>query len=424
MRPSHGTALFLLVFICTGPLGVTAQVRDREEKQRGESRWAFSSESPLSQDMEQPAPVPADSGVPNAEAGEAIEPIEKPAPPGRLARILGSATLSGSVDVGYGFNFNQPAPRSATSLDAPANQFALNLAELMLERPVEAGVHRIGYRVALGFGQALDAVSASDPGDPAWTRYLKEAYFSYLAPAGNGLTLDLGRFVTPAGAEVIESKDDWNHSRGLLFAYAIPFSHVGLRAKYAFNSRYSLTGYVVNGWNDLVEDNGKTAGVSFAWTPSKRFGITQSYLAGPETCIRSTHWRQLSDTVVTYSPSAKLSLMLNHDYGRGDFLPGGTHPVFWTGSGAYVRYAFRPRYAIATRYEYYDDHDGFTTGTPQHLHEVTQTAERLFGRVLLARVEFRHDWSSAPAFHQGVTPVAGQTRLAASMVYQFATPKQ
>ncbi len=365
--------------------------------------------------------------MPEAEAARAPVAAQpaKPSPSRRLARLLGSATLSGSLDVSYGFNFNQPAGPSAGSLDALANPFALNLAELMLDRPAEAEKHRVGYRIAFGFGQAMDAVYAGDPGDPAVARYLKEAYLSYLAPLGRGLTLDLGRFVTPAGAEVIESNDDWNHSRGLLFTYAMPFSHVGLRAKYAFNNRYSLTGYVVNGWNNLVDNNrGKTVGMSFAWNPSKRFGIAQSYLAGPESCRSNAHWRQLSDSVLSYSPTAKLSLMLSYDYGRGDFLPGGTHPVFWTGAAGYVRYAFRSRYAIATRYEYYDDHDGFTTGTPQHLHEVTQTVERLFRQSLLARVEFRQDWSSAPSFHQGITLVGGQTTLAGSLAYRFATPKR
>ena len=73
---------------------------------------------------------------------------------------------------------------------------------------------------------------------------LKEAYVSYLAPVGKGLQVDFGKFVTPMGAEVIESKDNWNYSRSILFGYAIPFYHFGVRAKYAFNDKYSLTGFL------------------------------------------------------------------------------------------------------------------------------------------------------------------------------------
>ena len=41
---------------------------------------------------------------------------------------------------------------------------------------------------------------------------------------------DVGKFVTPIGAEVIESQDNWNYTRSILFGYAIPFYHVGVRA--------------------------------------------------------------------------------------------------------------------------------------------------------------------------------------------------
>ena len=37
--------------------------------------------------------------------------------------------------------------------------------------------------------------------------------------------MDFGKFVTSAGAEVIEAKDNWNYSRSLLFVNAIPYLH-------------------------------------------------------------------------------------------------------------------------------------------------------------------------------------------------------
>ena len=38
----------------------------------------------------------------------------------------------------------------------------------------------------------------------------------------------------------------------MLFYYAIPYFHFGASAKYAFNPRWSLTGYLVNGWNNTI----------------------------------------------------------------------------------------------------------------------------------------------------------------------------
>jgi hypothetical protein len=177
---------------------------------------------------------------------------------------------------------------------------------------------------------------------------------------------------------------------------------------------------VVNGWNDIYDNNtGKTYGVTFGWNPTKKVSIAQGYMFGPETGGTNAGWRQLSDTVVTYLPTSRLTTMLNFDYGRGDRVTGIPTPVFWTGIAGYVKYAFNDLYAVATRYEYYNDHDGFTTGTPQHLNEFTGTFQRMVAHHLITRLEFRRDFSNRPVFTKGTTPVMGQNTMAAGLVYSF-----
>jgi len=339
-----------------------------------------------------------------------------------IASLLGPTSLSGFVDLYYGENFNNPTSRtnSLRSFDLAANQFGLNLVELVVDKAPDAANSRTGYHVALGFGQAMNAVNGTDPGGLGFDQYLKEAYFSYLAPVGKGLQVDVGKFVTPHGAEVIETKDNWNYSRGLLFSYAIPYYHFGMRAKYTFNDKYSVTGFLVNGWNDVIDNNtGKTYGASFNWSPNKKFSIGQNYMAGPEQANNTSNWRQLSDTVVTYSFNSRLSFILNYDYGRGDRIAPSPRPVYWTGAAGYVRYAFNDRYALATRYEYYSDHYGFTTGTPQHLNEFTETFERLIAHHILTRMEFRRDMSNVPSFFKANSPVMAQNTLTAGLVFTF-----
>ncbi len=367
-------------------------------------------------------PAPAQSSLVTAAAAPGT------ATPGpSLAGLLGPTALSGFVDVYYGQNFNNPASQTngLRFFDQGANMFGLNLVELVVDKTPEATNSRTGYHVALGFGQAMNAVNGSDHAGLGFDQYLKEAYFSYLAPVGKGLQIDVGKFVTPAGAEVIETKDNWNYSRGLLFSYAIPYYHFGMRAKYAFNDKYSLNGMFVNGWNNVIDNNtGKTYGIGFGWNPNKKFGIAQNYMAGPEQNNLNTNLRQLSDTVITYSPTSKLSFIVNGDYGRGDRIADPvtaivSHPVFWTGVAGYVRYAFSGTSAFSTRYEYYDDHDGFTTGTAQHLNEFTTTLERLVAHHIISRLEFRHDFSDQPVFFKGTTPVLAQNTLAAGLVFTF-----
>jgi len=346
-----------------------------------------------------------------------------------LAGLLGPTRLSGFVDLYYGQNFNNPAAQANNLrfFDAATNQFGLNLVELVVDKAPDPTNSRTGYHIALGFGQAMNAVNGSEPrAGLGFDQYLKEAYFSYLAPIGKGLQVDVGKFVTPHGAEVIETKDNWNYSRGLLFSYAIPYYHFGARAKYAFNDKYSLTGFFVNGWNNVVDNNtGKTYGMSFGWNPNKKFGLTENYMAGPEQNSFNSTWRQLTDTTITYSPTSTLSFIVNGDYGRGDRIDLGegvfSKPVFWTGVAGYVRYAFNGTSAFSTRVEHYDDHDGFTTGTAQHINEFTTTFERLMAHHIISRLEFRRDMSNKDSFLKGNTPVGGQNTMTAGLVYTFDT---
>ena len=374
-----------------------------------------------------PVSAPAQSNFVSSAASTSSTPS---AVPPSLAGLLGPTTLSGFVDVYYGQNFNNPASQtnSLRFFDGATNQFGLNLVELVVDKTPDVTNSRTGYHVALGFGQAMNAVNGSDHGGLGFDQYLKEAYFSYLASLGKGLQVDVGKFVTPHGAEVIETKDNWNYSRGLLFSYAIPYYHFGMRAKYAFNDKYSLSGFFVNGWNNVVDNNtGKTYGIGFGWNPNKKFGIVQNYMIGPEENSLNSHVRQLSDTVITYSPTSKLSFVVNGDYGRGDrfivdpVTNAFSHPVFWTGVAGYVKYALNSHSAIVTRYEYYDDHDGFTTGTlvPTHFNEFTTTFERLLAHHIISRFEFRRDMSNQPVFLKGSNPVLDQNTLTAGLVFTF-----
>jgi hypothetical protein len=69
-----------------------------------------------------------------------------------------------------------------------------------------------------------------------------------------GLEVDFGEFVTAAGAEVIETNANWNYSRSLLFAWAIPYYHFGLRGAVPVGSHFTGGVQVVNGWNNIADN--------------------------------------------------------------------------------------------------------------------------------------------------------------------------
>ena len=335
--------------------------------------------------------------------------------------------VSGFIDGYYSYNFNKPAGRVNVlrNFDTRSNQFALNLAEIVIEKKPDPSNSRVGFRLDLDYGPATDLVHAAEPGGTETYKVVQQAYGSYLAPVGSGLQIDFGKFVTVHGAEVIETKDNWNYSRGLLFAWAIPYYHFGVRAKYALNSKVSVTGLVVNGWNNVEENNGgKTFGVTLALTPTPKVSIIQNYMTGPEQPNDDKHYRHLSDTTVTYSFNKQWALMGNYDYGIDTLTAGGK--AHWQGVAGYLRYAPTERLAFTPRYEWFDDRDGFSTGTAQRVKEFTMTGEYKVKPNLIGRLEYRRDWSDQPFFPKSDPSILAksQSTVLAGLIWTFTTREQ
>jgi hypothetical protein len=426
------------------PTSTTAEVSERVNEMETEIERLRSEVTELRKQLSASSPTASPQPVTTAavvqpassDSAAAAATTRTGTTPPDLAAIMGPLNITGFVDGFLSYDFNHPStvvpsvpagnfaaatkvPRVSgfRAFEAPDRQFALNLAEFIVSK-APAAESRLGFNLAFGFGNAMNVVNSTDPGTLSFSQYLKEGYLSYLAPVGKGLQVDFGKFVTPFGAEVIESKDNWNYSRGLLFTYAIPFYHFGARAKYVFNDKASLTGFVVNGWNNIIENNtGKSYGFSLGLTPGKKFSIVQNYMTGPEQPENTSRWRQMTDTVVTWNATSKLTFMTNFDYGRDH--PVGSDEGYWTGIAGYLRYALNDKVALATRYEYYNDHSGFTTLQPQHLHSATGTLEHKIAGHLISRLEYRWDGSNRDAFTKGPRPVDSQQTILGGVVYTF-----
>jgi len=169
----------------------------------------------------------------------------------------------------------------------------------------------------------------------------------------------------------------------------------------------------------VVDNNGgKTWGLSATVKPTAKLTLVQNLMGGPEQKDDSHDKRFLSDTVVTVSPSDKLSLMANYDYGK-DKVSG--LDVSWQGVALYARLQATSYWALVPRFEIYDDKDGFTTGLAQKVKEFTITTEQKLGGKLLTRLEYRRDFSDQ-AFFLSKTggPKKSQDNVTLGLVYTFA----
>ena len=119
-----------------------------------------------------------------------------------------------------------------------------------------------------------------------------------------------------------------------------------------------------------------------------------------------------------YTVNDKLSLMANYDYGSDRVF--GTR-VHWQGIAAYAKIQANSWYAFSPRFEWYDDHDGFTTGTPQTVKDITLTSEHKI-KGLITRLEYRRDFSDQDFFLKaGNRIVRAQSTLSFGLVYAFTS---
>jgi hypothetical protein len=124
----------------------------------------------------------------------------------------------------------------------------------------------IGLRMDIGFGHVADVI-ASDEGagptsDAAVIRLVEQAYVTFAASGRVPFTLDVGKFVSAAGAEAIEANRNWNYSHTFIFGYATPYTLTGLRLSVTPTPRLTLQAFLVNGWDVVFDNNAaKTFGV-------------------------------------------------------------------------------------------------------------------------------------------------------------------
>src|SRR5262249_30912687 len=156
-----------------------------------------------------------------------------------------------------------------------------------------------------------DIISASEnaasPDTQNIMRHVEQGYVSWKPKGKDGvLQLDFGKFVTSAGAAVIESHSNWNYSRSLLLAWAIPYNHFGLPAT-ATKGHFAGGFQVVNGWNNVEDNNsGKTLGFVGNIT-AKKIAWNNNYYTGPENTDTNRGWRNLYDTTLLLTPADKFN---------------------------------------------------------------------------------------------------------------------
>lgn len=373
-----------------------------------------------------------------------LMPDEQPKAPGSenwLQQAAKAVEIHGFVDVGWGYNLNRPATRlngntgdsglydafgneipgglpaydgsSIRAFDQRSNSFTMHNAQLMLAKDATAE-SRVGFLLELSAGSDAEVIDATGDTDPD-NFDVQEANITYLAPlGGKDLKVTAGKFATRSGYEVIESMNNFNYSRSLPFLFAIPFTHVGVRATYPIADTFTATLGFNNGWDNTedVNNDAKTLELQVAGSVNCitaaltiYYGSERRDTPGVIDSPGSGGKRSLIDLVVTASKIPGLdnvTLGFNLDIGEEEdaivSISGLDDDASWMGWALYAKYEMDEYVNPALRISTLTDTDAYRTGVDQKLMEFTLTNEIKAVKDVILRVEYRYDKSDENVF--------------------------
>ncbi len=334
--------------------------------------------------------------------------------------------INGYVDTSYSYLTGSGLFTSGTPdrvYDRQHNAFNLHTLDLSASYLPASG---FGGFMQLDYG--TDAAVNASAGLPTTAGGSEvDVQQGYLQYATGAFSVMAGKFATLAGEEVITSPSDFNFTRGILFGYAMPGTHTGVRTSYAFTDSYKLIVGVNNGW-DVVKPSAnsgvynKTVELGLAATPVKPLSINATVYSGdaPGNGTGINGRRDLLDLVVSYNATDALTLALNGDLGQqADAMTAGSKAK-WDGLAAYANYNLSSLWRVAGRLEYFDDKNGFRTGLVQKWKEGTVTLAFMPTVHTELRGEVRYDKSDQNAFSMvNGAPKDSQSSVGVEGLYKF-----
>jgi hypothetical protein len=379
-------------------------------------------------------------GSASCEVALADEPVKYTGP--SIFDVLDGSgiAITGYVDTSYEHLSGNGEFSSFTPdrvFDARHDSFTVNQAAITIAMQPKEG---FGALVNLTAGQDAEVIK-SYPNTGGSDFDVTQAFVQY---ATGPWTVMGGKFVTLAGAEVINPTTDTNFSRSILFGYAIPFTHTGFRGAYAVNDKVSLTLGVNNGWDQVSDANkDKTLEFGLTLTPIKAFTLVVDGYVGKEplaivnnVASSAQGQRYVIDVVATWAVNDKFTIIANYDDGqqKDDTFGAAKDKYQWDGVALYFNYAFSDQWSASLRGEYFDDKDGYRTGVidplsgdGQKWKEATLTLAYAPTKHFVLRVEGRYDRSNVDgAFIKDTGSTPGtfdvddkQSSIALEGIYKF-----
>ncbi|HEX6749259.1 MAG TPA: porin [Longimicrobium sp.] len=264
-------------------------------------------------------------------------------------------TFGAFVDGYYAYDFNRPAghDRAFTTQAARHDEFNVNLAHV--EAKYQSAAAR--GRLALQAGTSVQFNYAGEPDSIAgvsnFLPHLQEAWAGLAL--GRTVWIDAGIFFSHLGSEGWISADLPTYTRSLAAEFS-PYYETGVRATWQATPSLTATLAVVNGWQNIAENNhDKAVGARLDWAASPAVTVSYSNFVGREpnasTGVQGVRFFNDLSARIAAGP---LLIIPTADLGTQE---GDT----WYAASLVGRYAVTPAVAVNGRVERYDDRDGVLT---------------------------------------------------------------
>lgn len=289
------------------------------------------------------------------------------------------------IDTYYAYDLNQPVDRDRAFTTQPArhNEFNINLALLGVTYSHE----KIKARVSLQSGTYVQSNYSTEPTQGAYSgpevsRHIQDAYLEY--QVGDSSHVIAGIFPSHLGYESVLSIDNISYTRSLAADYS-PYYQSGVGLVQSLSAVWSLEAYILNGWQNISEDDdNKALGVALRYQ-SDHFDFNYSNFVGHYLGVK----RHFHDLNFTWRVKEWLTIGALLDWGVQDLL--GEDKSFST-LNTQAKIRLDKFQSLSLRVERYEDVHGLNIPTGNGRDFSLMGYSLGYNRWLSSQAQFRAEW--------------------------------
>ena len=275
----------------------------------------------------------------------------------QLSDSITALKLWAYADIYYNYDFNKPS-----DYNRPAFVYAHNRHNEFALNNIILGVKYTKVNLRANFALHTGTyVRANYAAEPDLLRLVYEANAGF--KVAKNIWLDAGIFASHIGAESAISMDNLTLSRSIM-ADNTPYYESGIKLTFTPNDKILISGLVLNGWQNIVENNdNKAICTQIQIKPFTNFVINSSTFFGKEKAAFDTiHTMRYFHNWYAQIDFNKISFLAAFDIGIQD--KSNTDGInIWYNPNLITKLKLSQKSSLACRMEFYSDKKGIIINT-------------------------------------------------------------